>query len=99
MGSKANYVNIYPFIWNQFRERGYVTGKLTLGFEREENYINSVIAFHEDSPHIGTFTYRLKGFDTQPTDHYMRTYFVAASPEFGGQKKFCMGSIPRHKVV
>jgi Protein of unknown function (DUF229) len=28
----------------------------------------------------------------------MRTFFVAASPEFGGQKKFCMGSIPRHKV-
>lgn len=26
MGSKANYVNIYPFIWNQFREKGYVTG-------------------------------------------------------------------------
>jgi Protein of unknown function (DUF229) len=27
MGSNANYVNIYPFIWNQFREKGYVTGK------------------------------------------------------------------------
>lgn len=60
--------------------------------------MNTDAAFHEDSPHIGTFTYRLKGFDTTPTDHYMRTFFVAASPEFGGQKKFCMGSIPRHKV-
>jgi hypothetical protein len=60
--------------------------------------MNFDIAFHEDSPNIGTFTYRLKGFNAPPTDHYMRTYFVAAGPEFGAQKKFCMGSIPRHKV-
>lgn len=28
MGDKAVYVNVYPFIWNQFRNAGYVTGKL-----------------------------------------------------------------------
>ncbi|XP_059486350.1 uncharacterized protein LOC132202977 [Neocloeon triangulifer] len=81
MGSKAKFVNVYPFVWNDFQENGYVT------------------AFHEDSPNIGTFTYRLRGFNKQPTDHYMRTFFVAAHPEFGGEKKFCMGSIPRHKIM
>ncbi|KAG8232427.1 hypothetical protein J437_LFUL012858 [Ladona fulva] len=81
MGDKAKFVNVYPFVWNEFRKNGYVT------------------AFGEDCPNIGTFTYRLKGFNDPPTDHYMRTYFVAASPEYGGYKKFCMGSIPRHKIM
>ncbi|XP_065337765.1 uncharacterized protein LOC135938133 [Cloeon dipterum] len=81
MGAKAHFVNVYPFIWNEFRAKGYVT------------------AFHEDSPNIGTFTYRLRGFNEQPTDHYMRTFFVAAGPEYGGQKQYCMGSIPRHKIM
>ena len=26
MGSKANFVNIYPFIWNDYRKFGYATG-------------------------------------------------------------------------
>lgn len=56
------------------------------------------LAYAEDCPSIGTFTYRLKGFDEPPTDHYMRTYYVAANPEFGAQKSFCMGSVPRHKA-
>lgn len=28
MGSKATHVNVYPFIWNDYRKFGYVTGKL-----------------------------------------------------------------------
>ena len=36
-----------------------------------------VTSFNEDVPDIGTFTYRLNGFDEQPTDHYMRTYYLA----------------------
>jgi hypothetical protein len=52
----------------------------------------------EDCPHIGTFTYRLKGFDSPPTDHYARTYYIASAQEYSHHKKYCMGSIPRHKV-
>ncbi|XP_046393136.1 uncharacterized protein LOC124161034 [Ischnura elegans] len=81
MGEKANYVNIYPFVWNEFRKNGYVT------------------AYAEDCPSIGTFTYRLKGFSEPPTDHYMRPFFVAASPDYGGYKKYCLGSLPRHKIM
>ncbi|XP_049802017.1 uncharacterized protein LOC126236620 [Schistocerca nitens] len=58
-----------------------------------------VTAYMEDCPSIGTFTYRLKGFSDPPTDHYMRTYYVAAAPEFSKHKKYCMGSIPRHKIM
>lgn len=80
MGSKAHYVNVYPTIWNRYKESGYITG------------------FMEDVPNIGTFTYRLKGFDEQPTDHYMRTYYLAASSYFKYSKKFCLAGLPRHMV-
>lgn len=54
--------------------------------------------YAEDVSDAGIFTYRLKGFDQQPTDHYMRTYYVDATPTFKDQKPFCYGSLPRHKV-
>ncbi|EFN88497.1 uncharacterized protein LOC105191780 [Harpegnathos saltator] len=81
MGHKANYVNVYPMIWNKYKEHGYITG------------------FMEDVPHIGTFTYRLKGFNEQPTHHYMRTYYLAASPYFKTYKEFCVAGTPRHMVM
>ncbi|XP_060814232.1 uncharacterized protein LOC132906245 [Bombus pascuorum] len=81
MGLKANYVDVYPMIWNQYKENGYITG------------------FMEDVHHIGTFTYRLKGFKKQPTDHYMRTFYLAAAPYFRYYNKYCIGSIPRHMVM
>lgn len=81
MGLKANYVNVYPMIWNQYKKNGYITG------------------FMEDVHHIGTFTYRLKGFREQPTDHYMRTFYLAAAPYFRYYSKFCIGGIPRHMVM
>lgn len=81
MGLKAKYVNVYPMIWNQYKENGYITG------------------FMEDVHHIGTFTYRLKGFNKQPTDHYMRTFYLAATPYFRYYNKFCIGGIPRHMVM
>ena len=58
--ANANYVNVYPFVWNNFSQAGYAT------------------LYGEDSAHIGTFTYRLKGFNQQPTDHYMRTFYLMA---------------------
>lgn len=79
--SKANYVNVYPFIWDDYKENGYVTG------------------FMEDVPDIGTFTYRLKGFQRQPTDHYMRPYYLAARSFFKNSQKFCMRGTPRHMVI
>jgi len=27
MGDKASFVNIYPFVWKEFQENGYVTGE------------------------------------------------------------------------
>ena len=81
MGDKANYVDVYPLIWRDFKDAGFITG------------------FMEDVHHIGTFNYRLKGFENQPTDHYMRTYYLSAHWYFKYFKPFCMGGIPRHTVM
>lgn len=58
-----------------------------------------VTAFNEDQPNIGTFSYRLNGFDKQPTDHYMRTYYQAIQGDIHLYKKLCVGSRPRHQVM
>ncbi|KAF5295399.1 hypothetical protein FQA39_LY13060 [Lamprigera yunnana] len=79
--SNSNYVNVYPFAWNDFKKNGYVT------------------AFLEDVPDLGTFTYRLKGFDEQPTDHYMRAFYVAAHREWSRSPKLCAHSVPRHNLM
>jgi len=65
-----------------------------------ENWsFHSILGYAEDVSDIGVFTYRLKGFNQQPTDHYMRTYYVDATPTFKQQLPFCYGSLPRHKVL
>lgn len=79
-GSKATYVDIYPFIWNDFRANGYVTG------------------YVEDQPSIGTFTYRLKGFNKAPVDHYGRSFYLAAESQWHNDKR-CLGSLECHKIM
>ncbi|GAB0091979.1 uncharacterized protein DMENIID0001_069050 [Sergentomyia squamirostris] len=77
----SNFVNIYPMIWKDYEQDGYVT------------------AFNEDVPDIGTFSYRLNGFDDQPTHHYMRTYYLAIKGELNRYRKLCVGHQPRHKTM
>jgi hypothetical protein len=76
----SDYVNVYPFIWQDYQKHGYIT------------------AFNEDQPNIGTFSYRLNGFKQQPTDHYMRTYFLGIEKEIPHYKRLCVGAQPRHRV-
>lgn len=64
-------------------------------FERQ----GYVTAFNEDIPSVGTFTYRLNGFDKQPTSHYMRTYYLAIEPELANYQNLCVGHTPRHNVM
>ncbi|KAJ3655287.1 hypothetical protein Zmor_014422 [Zophobas morio] len=79
--SNTKFVNSYPFIWNDYKDAGYVT------------------AFFEDVPELGTFTYRLNGFNETPTDHYMRPYYLASLGERRKWPKLCAGEIPRHQVM
>ena len=52
--------------------------------------------YGEDAAEIGTFTYRLKGFKQQPTDHYTRTYFQFAERFLKNWR--CNGPVPQHQV-
>lgn len=57
-----------------------------------------ITAFNEDQPNIGTFSYRLNGFKEQPTDHYIRPYFLAIESDLHYYKKLCVGAQPKHKM-
>lgn len=57
------------------------------------------IQWGEESPDVGTFTYRMLGFDAQPVDHYMRTYYMVAERHYARQRPYCTGSLPRHQVM
>jgi len=56
-------------------------------------------SFNEDMPNAGTFTYRMNGFDAQPTDHYLRTYYMQALNILSGSSPHCIGSQPDHLVM
>lgn len=61
----------------------------------EAGYVTS---FVEDAPSIGTFTYRLTGFNSSPTNHYMRTYYMAQQTLVQHPNKYCYHATPRHMV-
>ncbi|XP_028405370.1 uncharacterized protein LOC114527863 [Dendronephthya gigantea] len=52
-----------------------------------------VTSYCEDSPHFGSFQYRLLGFQDPPTDYYPRSFFLAA--EESSSNLHCYGS---HKI-
>lgn len=55
-----------------------------------------VTAHGEDMALIGTFQYRMLGFKQQPTDHNMRTFYLAAERMYKNNIPLCLGSRPRH---
>lgn len=58
-----------------------------------------VTALNEDLPDYGTFSYRLNGFQEQPTAHFMRPFYLAFQKESNRHKRLCVGDTPRHKVM
>lgn len=51
-----------------------------------------VTSYCEDSPYIGTFQYRLVGFQDPPADYYPRPFFLAAEKEASNGNPNCYGS-------
>jgi len=52
-----------------------------------------VTLFGEDVPSVGTFTYRLTGFNEAPTDHYMQSFYREQKQEE------CFMGTPAHEVA
>ncbi|KHJ41914.1 hypothetical protein D918_07965 [Trichuris suis] len=52
-----------------------------------------VTLFAEDEPSVGTFQYRLNGFKQQPTDHYLRPFYVRREnySSSGFKQRDCFG--------
>uniref|UniRef100_A0ABM0MAZ9 Uncharacterized protein LOC100375624 n=1 Tax=Saccoglossus kowalevskii TaxID=10224 RepID=A0ABM0MAZ9_SACKO len=68
---------------------------------KEQGYVTM---FAEDSPFLGAFNRQYVGFDKQPTDHYMRPYWltsVRSTPDYNSisRPKLCDGAKLQHKVM
>ncbi|VDK85954.1 unnamed protein product [Litomosoides sigmodontis] len=83
-----------PLTRKRFAEASYVDEVYPFVWKNfsDAGYIT---LYAEDSAKVGTFTYRLKGFKHQPTDHYVRTFFQKAEDMFSNLQ--CLGSVPMHK--
>uniref|UniRef100_A0A8R1HNU5 Uncharacterized protein n=1 Tax=Caenorhabditis japonica TaxID=281687 RepID=A0A8R1HNU5_CAEJA len=72
----------FDFVWKQFNENGYAT------------------FYAEDRPDIGTFTFKnlLLGFLQQPTDHYLRPFWISAFWSLVSRRSVasCYDSKPQH---
>ncbi|KAI8772315.1 hypothetical protein BgiBS90_026795 [Biomphalaria glabrata] len=58
--------------------------------------------FAEDEPHLGVFNLRLKGFETMPTDHYMRYFWQSQRESHLNSycsQKYCTGGTPNHQFL
>ncbi|GMR48160.1 hypothetical protein PMAYCL1PPCAC_18355, partial [Pristionchus mayeri] len=83
-----------PLTRKRFKTANYVDDAYPFVWKNfsDNGYITG---YGEDAANIGTFTYRLKGFRNQPTDHYTRTFFQEAEKVHKDWK--CVGSEPLHK--
>ncbi|CAI2352335.1 unnamed protein product [Caenorhabditis sp. 36 PRJEB53466] len=83
-----------PLTRKRYKEANYVDDVYPFVWK---NYSDAgyVTMYAEDAFNIGTFTYRLKGFRNQPTDHYTRTLFEEVEKL---NNRNCIGSIPLHRM-
>ncbi|KAK3095871.1 hypothetical protein FSP39_020161 [Pinctada imbricata] len=63
---------------------------------QEAGYITQ---WAEDMAHIGTFNFRMLGFQEQPVHHYMRPFYLASEKIYSFNKPYCLGSLNRHKTM
>ena len=86
-----------PFIWKQFSEAGYVTS-----FVEDAPSIGTFTYRYEHVPYITLILVycdtRLTGFNSSPTNHYMRTYYMAQQTLVQHPNKYCYHATPRHMV-
>lgn len=62
---------------------------------RNNGYATSYV---EEQPAFSAFTYKLKGFNRPPVDHYLRTMLMVADKRKGENKNYCLGDTPKSLV-
>ncbi|CDW60831.1 DUF229 domain containing protein, partial [Trichuris trichiura] len=65
---------------------------------KELKQLGYATLYAEDVPTIGTYTYRLKGFNEQPTDHYLRNFYLKVQEDTHEYNPLCLGSESLYQV-
>jgi len=77
----------------RFTNASFVDGwPLVFKDYKQAGYITS---YGEEQPQFSFFSYKLKGFNKLPVDHYLRTFLLAANTEAKHHKPYCLGDQPR----
>lgn len=86
-----------PEVRKRIKDSGFVNLYPFIFYDYARN--GYVTAFNEDLPKVGTFSYRLNGFQQQPTTHYMRPFYLAFESEINRHKSLCVRDKTRHQVM
>jgi len=87
-------INVFVLVYVKVNNNG-ILPKCAFPMNKLSGYVTS---YNEDASTIGTFSYRLKGFKEQPTDCYMRPFYMVADRIAYLHRKYCWGSEFHHEV-
>ena len=103
------FPNIIPLlVGKSYDELTWIFGKYFAPFSYLDKYDfiwkkakGFVTILAEDEPEIATFNTGRKGFSSQPTDFYMRPYWLSfwRSTLFNRSNEYCLGNMPRHVLL
>lgn len=88
-----------PEVRKHVDDSGYVDKYPMLWKDFEDHGYATLYA--EDEPSINSFNLRLNGFQSQPTDHYMRPFWLALwqSTVREISPRYCTGHTPHHQFL
>lgn len=100
--SDSGFVNIYPFIFYEYAQYGYVSAfnEDLPDYGTFSYRLNGILIYENENVYLMKLMFFFRtGFQEQPTTHFMRPFYLALQKEISRHKRLCVGDTPRHKVM